>query len=182
MKLWHALRREVVGAWRSVRYDLDTHRAVRLAGAFTKEFEPSADAPRSRLVPFTGVVLLLLGGGLGTALAVGAGMSALGSNQPPVTDPPPVAAATGTAEPQPARTVHTTGSGRHRPAARPTAAPSSPGVAPVPSRTPILEDTALPPSPSPTGTEPSSPSTSTSPSPTQSPSSGASSSAPDPEQ
>src|SRR5688572_4184897 len=63
MTLWHTLRQEASGAWRSVRYDLDSHRAAKLADAFTEEFEAPLHAPEpSRMVPLAGVALLLAGG------------------------------------------------------------------------------------------------------------------------
>src|SRR3712207_7611499 len=43
LNLWHALRRECNGAWRSVRYDLAPPRAARLAGAYTRSEEHKAE-------------------------------------------------------------------------------------------------------------------------------------------
>jgi hypothetical protein len=82
--LRHTLRRELTGAWRSVRYDLDHHRAAKLADAFTEEFEPVAETERSRVVPLAGVALLLAGGAAGAFLAISGGLAALGTDDPPL--------------------------------------------------------------------------------------------------
>jgi hypothetical protein len=178
LNLWHALRRECTGAWRSVRYDLATHRAARLAGAYTEEFQPGhppVPTP-SRLVPFTGVTLLLIGGAAGAFLAITGGMAAIGGPEGP-----PVArdhAATATAGPT--TTADAAGGGDagpgtpRRPAAAPrtspTPAPSTSLAAPPPPP-PVIERTSPAPSASASPSESAgsaSPSSSTPPSASQS--------------
>jgi hypothetical protein len=94
LNLWHALRRECVGAWRSVRYDVHTHRATKLRGAFTEEFEPGRPRvpAQSRLIPVSGVALLLAGGTAGAFLAISGGLAALDTGTPPPDRPATVAA------------------------------------------------------------------------------------------
>jgi hypothetical protein len=162
LNLWHALQRECSGAWRSVRYDLTTHRAARLAGAFTEEFEPGrAPVPSpSRLVPLTGVTLLLAGGAAGAFLAITGGMAAVGGP-----DKPPLAREY-TATASPTTTAAGSGSGggaqpgtpRHAAAAprsSPTTGPTEPS--PLPPPPPVTEASKLPPSSASASASPSSP-------------------------
>jgi hypothetical protein len=188
LKLWHALRRETAGAWRSVRYDLDVQRAAKLAGAFTEELRPAGSARGaaggpSRLVPLAGVALLLVGGAAGAVLAIGGGLSALGADNPlPFPGRPGLAGPDGPGTaPQPGMT----GAGRpltpHRPGSRTSPAPGQPAA---PAAGPALpEASSLPVSPAPTGGSadptPSDPGPSSepppaSPSPSTTPSSGSS--------
>jgi hypothetical protein len=166
VKLWHTLRRETTGAWRSVRYDLDIHRAAKLAGAFTEEFEPAGPAggAPSRLVPLAGVGLLLVGGAAGAVLAIGGGLSALGADNPlPFADRPAAAAPDGPGTaPQPGLTGAARPLTPGRPGSRtsPAPGPSATAHAPVP------EASALPVTPEPsTSGEPTTPPTSSAPSP-----------------
>jgi hypothetical protein len=94
VSLWHTLRRECTGAWRSVRYDLATHRAAKLAGAFTEEFAPSTPPvpTPSRFVPLTGVALLLAGGAAGALVAINGGLAAVTADDQPAPSPPAAAA------------------------------------------------------------------------------------------
>jgi hypothetical protein len=93
--LWHTVRREVAGAWRSARYDVDRavgrHRATRLRHAETTELSPR-DLPRRRyrIASTGGVVLLVAGGAAGTYLAVAGSLTAL--RTPVDVDAAPVAA------------------------------------------------------------------------------------------
>jgi hypothetical protein len=137
VNLWHALRRECAGAWRSVRYDLATHRATKVAGAYTEEFRPSGPpvpAP-SRLVPLTGVSLLLVGGAAGAFLAISGGLAALG-------DPPGPPAAREYAETASSAPVAGknggAGAGASPAPARRAAADPRPSLTPVPSAPPAL--------------------------------------------
>lgn len=164
MNLWHALRRECGGAWRSVRYDLATHRSARLAGAYTEEFQPS-DPPvptPSRLVPLTGVTLLLIGGAAGAFLAISGGLAALGEP-----GGPPAArdyAATASTAPAVGKNAGAGGGASPAPARRaaadprpsPTPTPSTPVATPPP---PVTEGTS---SSAPPSAGPSSPAPSTS--------------------
>jgi hypothetical protein len=167
LNLWHALRRECSGAWRSVRYDLATNRAAKVAGglrgphreaswaglaeAFTEEFEPGrAPVPTpSRLVPLTGVTLLLAGGAAGAFLAITGGLAAV--DGPDGSSPARQYAATAS----PTTTAAATGNGGGASAGNPrraAAAPRtslSPGPATLPppaSPPPIVEASSLPPS------------------------------------
>ncbi|GIJ68669.1 hypothetical protein [Virgisporangium ochraceum] len=136
MNLWHALRRECAGAWRSVRYDLATHRSARLAGAYTEEFQPSdppVPAP-SRLVPLTGVTLLLIGGAAGAFLAISGGLAAIGEPG----GPPAARDYAATASTAPAvEDDGGAGAGASPVPARRAAADPRPSLTPVPS-TPVV--------------------------------------------
>jgi hypothetical protein len=168
VKLWHTLRRETSGACRSVRYDLDSHRAARLAGAFTKELEPSSRPDRSRLVPFTGVTLLLASGAAGACLAISSGLSTLTADSPPLGAQPPLTAASDSpapaqptvSGPPPTRPVTP-----RRPGSRASAVPPAPVVVVVPA-SPVLESAPATPSASPS----ESPDPSISPHPSETPS------------
>ncbi|GGM80615.1 hypothetical protein ACFFX1_48760 [Dactylosporangium sucinum] len=109
MALWHKVRRELAGAWRSARYDVTRHRRrrlmVRLAGAETAEFGPRghrglhvAKRPPRRIAAGAGVALLVAGGAAGTYLAVAGSLTALrpGPAQPPAAQPAAPAPATAT--------------------------------------------------------------------------------------
>jgi hypothetical protein len=171
--LWHTVRREVAGAWRSARYDVDRvvgqHRAVRLRHAETKELTPR-EFPRRRyrMASTGGVVLLVAGGAAGTYLAVASSLSALRAPVDP--DAPPIAApaqpsspiefGTPSPGPEPKRPV------AGRPGRRPAPAPvlANPGTSPIvvvtstsrqPESTPTSSGS---PSPSPSVTAPSTPS------------------------
>jgi len=146
VSLWHTLRREYAGAWRSVRYDLASRRAAKLAVAFTEEFAPGTPpmpAP-SRLVPLTGVALLLAGGAAGAFVAINGGLAAVASKPPTATPPAAAPAAPGV--------------GTTTPSAAPSAAPArrpgayrTPGPGPIPApivSVPITEGSAAPTSPS----------------------------------
>jgi hypothetical protein len=145
--VWHTLRREYAGAWRSVRYDLASRRAAKLAVAFTEEFAPGTPPvpTPSRVVPLTGVALLLAGGAAGAFVAISGGLAAVDS-APPAPTPPPAAAP---AEP---------GTGTTTPSAAPSQAPArrpgtnrTPGPGPIPApivSVPISEGSVLPTSPS----------------------------------
>jgi hypothetical protein len=148
VNLGHTLRREATGAWRSARYDLERHRAARVAGAFTEEFGPSPyrGAGRSRVVPLVGVTLLLVGGAAGAALAIGGGLAALGIDEaapfggrPRTASQAPLSESrrdVGTARPLTSRRtgVHTT---------------PVPGAAPAPAGAPVPEASTLPANPDP---------------------------------
>jgi hypothetical protein len=181
LNLWHALRRECTGAWRSVRYDLATHRATKVAGAYTEEFQPGGPPvpTPSRMVPLTGVTLLLAGGAAGAFLAISGGMAAIGGPDTPAlaqeyaaaASTAPVASETsgsgaGTNPVTPRRAAGTT-----RPS--PTPAPSTPPAPPAPP--PVVEGTSSASGPS---TSASSADPSTSPSPSASQSSGGSTEGP----
>jgi len=146
VSLWHTLRREYAGAWRSVRYDLASRRAAKLAVAFTEEFAPGTPpmpAP-SRLVPLTGVALLLAGGAAGAFVAINGGLAAVASKPPTATPPAAAPAAPGV--------------GTTTPSAAPSAAPArrpgayrTPGPGPIPApivSVPITDGSAAPTSPS----------------------------------
>jgi hypothetical protein len=157
--MWHTLRREMAGAWRSVRYDLDSHRAAKLAGAFTEEFEPSTHTGSgpSRLVPLTGVALLLAGGAAGAVLAINGGLSALGTDSPPPLADRPAAAATAGAAQQTAQAAAPVQPSRPGTPPRPDSRRSTPPPSPpfevgTPTAAPIVEGTDAPPSATPTPT------------------------------
>jgi hypothetical protein len=147
LNVWHTLRRECSGAWRSVRYDLATHRAARLSGALTEEFAPSSPPvpTPSRLVPLTGVTLLLAGGAAGAFLAISGGLAALDTGPPPAEQAVaavPARESTGAVGPTtPASPV-----GPHRAATRRTPSPGTPPTSV--SSPPITESSELPTSPS----------------------------------
>jgi hypothetical protein len=178
LNLWQALRRECTGAWRSVRYDLATNRAAKVAGAYTEEFRPSGPpvpAP-SRLVPLTGVTLLLAGGAAGAFLAISGGIAAIGG---PAGPPPPRGqAATAPADPVAADGTPVSGAGggpvtprRAAGTTRPSPTPEPTGPPAPPPPPPVIEGTSSA-SSGPAGASSSagspSPSTSTSPSASQS--------------
>jgi hypothetical protein len=83
--LWHTLRHEVVGAWRSVRYDVrppgdgDRHEPDDHAylDAEIDVRALSGNETGRRLVTASGVVLLVAGGAAGTYLAVAGGLGSL---------------------------------------------------------------------------------------------------------
>jgi len=169
--LWHTLRREATGAWRSVRYDLDSHRAAKLAGAFTEELEPSGDPDRSRLLPLTGVALLLAGGAAGAFLAISGGLAALSADQAPLAiDRPAAASAAPLDDPVVAASSgHRAGTPRRPGGRQVSASPAGPpglagpagppaAVAGPAGPAPVLEGSALPPSPSPSSSAHPSPS------------------------
>jgi hypothetical protein len=99
--LWHSVRRELAGALRSARYDVERHRqtrrAVHLATAETNELargyatptrvprrpSPRPQAPR-RMMAGAGVGLLVAGGAAGTYLAVAGSLSALRADPSPM--------------------------------------------------------------------------------------------------
>jgi hypothetical protein len=154
VSLWPALRREAVGAWRSVRYDLDTRRAAKLASAFTEEFHAAPDDSLSRrAIPLVGVALLLAGGVAGTFLAVSGGLSALGTDRELPAVHQPVAAPGG--PPVATAAANGTGSGARALAPGQPGEPGQPGrhpkrspqvnVGPVvaPTRTPQLESSTV---------------------------------------
>lgn len=163
MKLWHAFRRETLGAWRSVRYDLATHRAVKVAVAPTEEFQPTrppVPGP-SRAVPLTGMVLLLAGGAAGALLAIGSGLAALAPDPGPSERPAAAATVPGVGFGRPAPATSPLGVAPHRPgpaSATPSVVPAAP-VAPAP-----LPEATTAPSPSPSASSVSSTSPSPSPS------------------
>jgi hypothetical protein len=174
LNLWHALRRECSGAWRSVRYDLATNKAAKLAGAFTEEFQPSRPpAPaRSRLVPLTGVTLLLAGGAAGAFLAISGGLAAVGApDRSPLARDQVATATTGATTTaaaggsgggaSPAATRHAAAAPRTSPTPGPQIAGDPEIPAPVPPA-PIVEASSLPPSSAPASAGPSSPAPSTS--------------------
>lgn len=152
LNLWHALRQECAGAWRSARYDLASHRATKLGGAFTEEFEPTAPSvrPPSRVVPLTGVTLLLAGGAAGAFLAISGGLAAVGDPEGPSLAQGYAATATA-----PAGTAAAAGTGggatpvtpRLPAAPRPSQSPA-PGATtpPPPPPPPVTEGSSLPPS------------------------------------
>jgi hypothetical protein len=190
MRLWHGLRREAAGAWRSLRYDLDLHRAAKLASAFTEEFaytddldaDPQHGRPgpsrRSRLLPLWGVGMLFVGGAAGAYLAIGGGLAALGTDRYPFeADRPGMSTWSPHTQPQPGAPNRnqpmTTGNrppGPHRPAgARPAPVRTGPAVDLPSIGTARPEATPLPsntPAPSPSAT----PSMSVVPAPSTSPS------------
>ena len=136
MNLWQALRRECTGAWRSVRYDLATNRAAKVAGAYTEEFRPSGPPVPvpSRLVPLTGVTLLLAGGAAGAFLAISGGIAALGDPAgPPLTRDQ---AATAPANPVAADQTPVSGTGGGQVTPRRAAGTSRPSTTPEPSGPP----------------------------------------------
>jgi hypothetical protein len=148
VSLWHALHRECAGAWRSVRYDLATRRAARLAGAFTEEFAPSTPPvpTPSRIVPLTGVALLLAGGAAGAFVAINGGLAA-------VTDERPAPAPPAAAAPDPTYGTATTtpSTAPSQPTARRPGAYRSPVPGPAPAPVisiPITEGNVLPTGPS----------------------------------
>lgn len=173
MNLWHALRRECTGALRSVRYDLATHRAGKVAGAYTEEFQPGPPVPTpSRLVPLTGVTLLLVGGAAGAFLAISGGVAALGGPEAPPRAQQYAAAASmsqsGADNPRSDATPVTPrrAAGGARPSPTPTPGASTP---PAPAPPPVIEGTSPVPSASVSPSAGSSaPSTSASPSAAQS--------------
>lgn len=148
MSLWHAMHRECTGAWRSVRYDLATRRAAKLAGAFTEEFAPSGPPvpTPSRLVPLTGVALLLAGGAAGVFVAINGGLAAVTAEDPQPSSPPAVAAAA----PAPASVAPPSTPPSRPPARRPGAVRTpEPGPAPAPALSiPVTEGSVLPTGPS----------------------------------
>ena len=117
MALWHSVRREVAGALRSARYDVERHRRARrvihLATAETNELARGfASAPRPvravrpsprpksrRVMAGAGVGLLVAGGAAGTYLAVAGSLSALRADPPSVDPAIAVAAAPSTLAP-----------------------------------------------------------------------------------
>ncbi len=150
MSLWHALHRECTGAWRSVRYDLASRRAVKLAGAFTEEFAPTGPPvpTPSRLVPLTGVALLLAGGAAGVFVAINGGLAAVASGEPRPSSPPAVAAQAPGPEASPSGPGGAPPS--QPPARRPGAARTPvPGLVPAPALSvPVTEGSVLPTDPS----------------------------------
>jgi hypothetical protein len=106
--LWHTVRREVAGAWRSARYDvlrqIGVYRAAKLLTAETTELaradligyrhrQRSGVRSPQRVVATTGVALLVAGGAAGTYLAVAGGLAALTADPlaPTVAAPAPPA-------------------------------------------------------------------------------------------
>src|SRR4051812_1219155 len=83
MNMWNAVHREMSGAWHSLRYDLDLHRAAKLASAYTEELNPpeAVASARTRAVARWGVGMLFVGGAAGAYLAIGGGLAALGTDQ-----------------------------------------------------------------------------------------------------
>ena len=147
--MWHALRRECTGAWRSVHYDLASRRAAKLAGAFTEEFAPSSPPvpTPSRLVPLAGVALLLAGGAAGAFVAISGGLAAVTADDRPAACRPAAAA------PDPGYGIGTTTPSippSQPPARRPGVYRTpQPGPAPAPAVTsPITEGSLLPTDPS----------------------------------
>jgi hypothetical protein len=143
--------REAAGVWRSMRYDLDAHRAARLGSAFTREIEPPDGGSRSRLVPLTGVALLVAGGAAGAVLAVSGGLAALGTDTAPLANQgAPATTTTQVADqPQVDASQTTRPEAARRPVARPEpASRNSVLTAPTESEQPLPEATDAPPSPS----------------------------------
>lgn len=179
MGLLHAVHREVAGAWRSLRYDMqsqvDSHRRSRLLTAETTEMARHdvlhRGRPRQRLVAMGGVALLVAGGAAGTYLAVAGSLTALTADTPL----PAVAAA-----PEPVVAVVPSVPQVSAPITAPPrrdARKAAPDPAPVPAR-PIAPPPA---GPAPTSNRPEStptPTASPSASPTAEPSGSASPSAP----
>ncbi|GAA1855879.1 hypothetical protein [Asanoa iriomotensis] len=101
MTTWRGVRKELVGAWRSVQYDLTRARNRKNAdGEETTELIfPEHAAPPRRLVATGGFALVSLVGAVGTYFVVVNGLGAL-LNQPEATEQPVsvVAGADGTGQ------------------------------------------------------------------------------------
>ncbi|MDG4827119.1 hypothetical protein O7635_35185 [Asanoa sp. WMMD1127] len=79
MTTWRGVRKEVVGAWRSVQYDLSrVRRSRRTDGEETTELIfPERSRPPRRLAATGAFVLVSLAGAVGTYVAVVSGLGAL---------------------------------------------------------------------------------------------------------
>ncbi|MEJ3743688.1 hypothetical protein WEI85_10400 [Actinomycetes bacterium KLBMP 9797] len=177
------LRREMAGAWRSLRYDL-ARRPVPEAGEPTTAARYPEYRPRRRLLAATVCGVLSVAGAAGAYFGVTGGLSALAGDDPAgrpdalpaVAAPSPSVAvphqpgATVAAAPSPVNVRDT-----RRPSPRPTKpGPAAPNGAPAPSPScacetpPVPRPTSLAPSPSaspePSVTPPDSPSPSPDPS------------------
>jgi hypothetical protein len=150
VSLWDALHRECSGAWRSVRYDMATRRAAKLAGAFTEEFAPSGPPvpTPSRLVPLTGVALLLAGGAAGVFVAISGGLAAVTTDEPQPSSAPAAAAPAPTSA---APNGNPSGAAPSQPPPRRPGAARTPEPGPVPApilSIPVTEGSVLPTDPS----------------------------------
>lgn len=98
MSVWEAVRRELTGVWRSVRYDVG-RRGGTAGGPGYPEYDSFVGGPR-RLIVSAGLVALVVGGGVGSYFAVVNGLGALlrpkAVQQP---GPPPAIAAGAAAKP-----------------------------------------------------------------------------------
>jgi serine/threonine-protein kinase len=127
-----------------------TRRAAKLAGAFTEEFAPSGPPvpTPSRLVPLTGVALLLAGGAAGVFVAINGGLAAVTADEPQPSSPPAAAAAV------PASTAPQSAPPSTPPSQPPARRPGAvrtpePGPVPAPILSiPVTEGSVLPTNPS----------------------------------
>jgi hypothetical protein len=108
---WRRLRKEFVGAWRSVQYDFERARKRGTAGGDTTELIfPEHHRPPRRLLATGGFAVASVAGAVGTYLAVVNGLGTLLEPEAPAGETPAsvVAGAAGTGQRPPATAPETT--------------------------------------------------------------------------